>query len=302
MKFSEHKEALQLRRQGISYDNIGKRLGIAKSTLWRWLKTEGLVETQPQRLTELKRIAQRKGAAVNRAKRILRTRAIVEQAKRDVTHFSKRDLWLIGVALYWAEGTKQKPHNVAQRVVFTNSDPAMLLFFLRWLRTICHVPTEQLTFELCIHDTSNVEAARRFWSSTLQIPADRLRIRLKRHKRVPHRRNIGDGYVGLVRITVARSAQLNRRIAGWIAGLCQRVGESANGKPPDFGSGYPGSIPGSPVFRLETGVEGNRDSKSGRSDRLREDRLPRERLAATGTTRQRSVAGSGGADSWLPSF
>lgn len=31
------------------------RLGITKSTLWRWLKAEGVVETHPQRLTEWKR-------------------------------------------------------------------------------------------------------------------------------------------------------------------------------------------------------------------------------------------------------
>ena len=248
MKHSELQEAVHLRRQGVSYEAIRARLGIAKSTLWRWLKADGLVETQPQRLTELKRQAQRKGAATVRAQYLSRARAVKAEARRELGNCSPRDLFMIGTALYWAEGTKQKPHNIAQRVVFTNSDPAMLRVFLRWLRDICHVPNELLTFELCIHTSGDIEAAKRFWSAILQVPSERFRIRLKRHRRASSRRNVGARYVGLVRITVQRSAQLNRRIAGWIEGLCQLTGESANGKPSDFGSEYPGSIPGSPAI------------------------------------------------------
>ena len=244
---SERVEAISLRRDGATYSALQQRFGIAKSTLWRWLKAEGLVETEPQRLTELKRRAQQKGAAAVRAQYVARTRAIVEAARQEVDALSRRDLWLLGVALYWAEGTKQKPHNVAQRVAFANSDPRMACLFMKWLRDVCLIPVRQLTFEIFIHESADCEAARRFWASTLQLPSERFILRLKRHRLSPHRRNIGAAYVGLVRMTVARSAALNRRIAGWIEGIVQGIGESANGKPSDFGSEYPGSIPGSPA-------------------------------------------------------
>ncbi len=168
-------------------------------------------------------------------------------------HVSLRDLWMIGVSLYWAEGTKQKPYNVAQRVVFTNSDPARLRVFLRWLREICHVPSERLTFELYIHESGHIEAAQTFWAAALQVPLERFRVRLKRHKLLPHRRNVGDRSIGLVRVVVRKSASLNRRITGWSNGIVQGIGESANGKPSDFGSEYPGSIPGSPAICAERG-------------------------------------------------
>jgi hypothetical protein len=113
MKRHERIEALRLRRAGASYQAILSELGVARSTLWRWLKAEGLVETQPQRLTEARRQAQRKAATVNHERRLQRTQAIVEQAKRDIPSLSGRELFLIGVALYWAEGTKQKPHNIS---------------------------------------------------------------------------------------------------------------------------------------------------------------------------------------------
>ena len=241
-------KAIQWRREGLPYQQIIQRLRIAKSTLWRWLKAEQLVETHPQRLTESRRRAQHKGSAAVQTKYLANTAAIIEAAKGEVGIVSHRELWALGTALYWAEGSKQKPHNVAQRVTFANSDPAMVRVFLVWLNQICGIASERLTFELYLHESADVERARAFWESTLHIPSERFRVRLKRHRPVPHRRNIGDSYVGLVRVTVSQSARLNRKITGWIQGLSNEIGESANGKPPDFGSGYPGSIPGSPVF------------------------------------------------------
>ena len=248
IKRTEHEQAVSLRREGKTYHEIRQRFGIAKSTLWRWLKAEGLVNTQLQRRTELSRLAQRRAVIAIRAKRLARTLAVMEPARKQVGGLSPRHLWLIGVALYWAEGAKQKPHNIAQGVVFSNTDPAMLRIFLAWLRDVCHISSEDLAFEIYIHESANIESARQFWASTLQIPAERFRIRLKRHNPSPRRRNIGEHYAGLVRISVPKSAQLNRRITGWVEGIVQSLGESANGRPPEFGSGYPGSNPGSPAM------------------------------------------------------
>lgn len=58
---SEKARAIHLRKDGVSYGSILTQVSVAKSTLWRWLKAAGLVETQPQRLTELRRIAQTEG-------------------------------------------------------------------------------------------------------------------------------------------------------------------------------------------------------------------------------------------------
>ena len=81
LKQDQRLEAFRLRRHNLTYQDILCRLPVAKSTLWRWLKAEGLVETQPQRLTELRRLAQQKGAAVVRQKRIRRTELLIEEGK-----------------------------------------------------------------------------------------------------------------------------------------------------------------------------------------------------------------------------
>ena len=88
MRRSDRAEAVELRRNGATYQRLMQQFGMAKSTLWHWLKSEGLVETQPQRLTELKRIAQRKAAATVKAARLARTHTIVEQARREIGSLS----------------------------------------------------------------------------------------------------------------------------------------------------------------------------------------------------------------------
>src|SRR3989338_3553068 len=139
MKHTARDHALLLRQQGTSYQEIMERVGVAKSTVWRWLKAGGLVEANPQQLTELKRLAQQKGAATVKAARLARTHAIVEAARQEIGMVSLRDLWMLGLALYWAEGAKQKPANVSVGVMFVNSDPTAIRLFLAWLRAMCQV-------------------------------------------------------------------------------------------------------------------------------------------------------------------
>ena len=248
MKRSEQQDALNLRRQGVSYEDIRTRLGIAKSTLWRWLKAEGLVETQPQKLTELKRLAQRKGAAIVKARRLARTQAILEHASGEIGALSRRDLWLLGLAFYWAEGAKQKPRNISAGVIFVNTDPAAIRLFVKWLNEVCGVSDDRLGFEIYLHETADALRARVYWATQLCLPLERLsRIRWKRHRPATRRTNVGDTYHGLVRVRVARSSELNRTIAGWVVGVTQSLGSSVMVTHRALDPANPGSTPGSPA-------------------------------------------------------
>lgn len=249
MRRPDRDGAIQLRRNGVTYAAILQRFGMAKSTLWRWLKAEGLVETQPQRLTELKRIAQRKAAATVKAARLARTHAIVEPARREIGSLSLRDLWLMGIVLYWAEGAKQKPGNVSASVTFANSDPGAGRLFLAWLQEICDISHDRLSFEIYLHETASAERARAYWAYQLSIPAGQvIKIRWKRHRPATRRTNVGDSYHGLIRIKVRRSTELNRRITGWILGICDSLGSGVRATRLALDQKNPGSSPGSPAF------------------------------------------------------
>ncbi len=228
MKSSQQSQALVLRRDGLTYAAIQERLEIAKSTLWRWLKTEGLVDGQSQQYTERRLLAQRKAVQTVRRIRVEKTEAIMAGAAQEINGISTRELCLIGAALYWAEGSKQKEHKgqVSQQVVFVNTDPRMLRLFVRFLERCCGIPSSELRFRIYLHETASATEAQVYWCNQLGIDALRSApITWKRHKPTIFRTNVGSGYHGLVRVVVTKSTDLNRRIGGWIDGICVGIGE-----------------------------------------------------------------------------
>jgi len=242
--------AIELRRSGATYQAIRGRFGIAKSTVWRWLKAEGLVDGQSQQYTERRLLAQKKAAETVRRIRVERTAKILAQARAEVGALSRRDLWLIGTGLYWAEGAKQKDRNgaVSEQVVFSNTDPRMHRLFVRFLKQCCGIEESALTFRVYLHETAEAGKARTYWSEQLGIKRIEIApITWKRHKPTVFRSNIGERYHGLLRIVVRGSTDLNRRIAGWIEGLCTD-GEWCNGSTGPFGGPRPGPSPGSPAI------------------------------------------------------
>ena len=215
--------AIKLRKKGLSYSEILKEVPAAKSTLSLWLRNVGLAKRQRQKLTEKKRLAQIKGAQVRHNQRIERSRIITNRAFQEIGEITERELKLIGAALYWAEGSKQKEHNVSEQVMFSNSDPLMISVFLRWLVNICRISKQDLNYDLYIHESGKVKNAKNFWSKRLGIMDNLLRVYFKKHI-ITRRRNVGENYKGLIRIRVKRSTDLNRKIEGWIEGIYQNCG------------------------------------------------------------------------------
>lgn len=222
-KTKEKEKAIKLRKRGFSYNEILDQVLVSKSTLSLWLRSVGLAKRVKQRLTQKRILGQQRGARAKREQRIRLTEEIKKKAIREVEEISQKELWLIGIVLYWAEGAKQKETSPSQRVRFSNSNPLMVKVFLKWLRENCKIPLKDLDFEIYIHKTANIEKSKKYWSQILDLPLDKFqKIRLKKHKIKTKRKNIGENYHGLVSISVKRSTNLNRKIAGWIEGICKR--------------------------------------------------------------------------------
>lgn len=222
IKEKEKKDALALRRQGLSYNEILQHVPVAKSTLSVWLKDVGLAKAQTQRLTEKRKAAQQKAQEASRNKRITRETAIIKAAQKEIGRINKREFWLIGAALYWAEGSKQKANLVSQRVSFNNSDPRMILLFDQWLKKICGRKQDGIAYSLYIHKTGDLERAKKFWGTLLSTTIER--VYFKKHVPRTNRKNIQDTYFGLLRIEVRKSTDLNRKIKGWNLGISKGLG------------------------------------------------------------------------------
>ncbi|HEB01447.1 MAG TPA: hypothetical protein ENI16_00425, partial [Candidatus Portnoybacteria bacterium] len=147
-KTKEKHKAITLRKKGSSYNEILRLVPVAKSTLSLWLRDVGLAKCQRQKLTEKRKNAQLKAQQACREKRIQITEQIKSQAIKEIGNINKRELWLIGTALYWAEGTKQKETNISEQVSFSNSDPKMIALFLKWLYNIYHLTPNDIKVRL----------------------------------------------------------------------------------------------------------------------------------------------------------
>ncbi|MBI4175502.1 hypothetical protein HY523_02695 [Candidatus Berkelbacteria bacterium] len=224
-KIQEKQQACELRRQGFSYTEILEQIPVSRSTLSLWLRTMGLAREHKQRFTEKRRKAQQRGGEKIRQVRILETKILDENARQEVKTINQRELWLIGIALYWAEGTKERAESSrSQRVTFSNSDPKMILVFLRWLTEVIKIKRDTCVFELYIHEHANSERARNYWARILGLKPELLIVRYKRHTIRTNRKKVGDHYFGLIRVTVRSSTNLNRKINAWIEGIFEYSG------------------------------------------------------------------------------
>jgi hypothetical protein len=221
IKEKEKSEAIRLRKGGFSYNEILNHVNVSKSTLSLWLRDVGLAQHQAQRLTEKRRVAQKIAQASCRSNRIARETVIIVEAKKEIGKISPRELWLIGTSLYWAEGSKQKEHNVSQKVSFSNSDPKMILLFQKWLTLSCGLEKTAITPSIYIHRTGNVAKAKKFWERLLDMKIEK--IYFKNHNPKTPRKNSGENYYGLIRFDVKTSTDLNRKIKGWTNGIIESI-------------------------------------------------------------------------------
>lgn len=217
------KNAIALRKQGFSYSEINKKIPVSKSTLSLWLRDIVLSAKAENRLKARMKLGQPYGARAQKTIRIEKTNKIVRSAKKDIGIINKRELFLIGTALYWAEGAKQKEHNPSQIVTFSNSDYKMIQIFIKWLIDCLKISRSRIKFEIYSHENirqKEVEVVNH-WSKVTGFTKNNFKkIRYKKDKKNDFRKNQGKDYFGLLRINVRKSTDLNRKITGWTQGIC----------------------------------------------------------------------------------
>jgi hypothetical protein len=141
----------------------------------------------------------------------------VATAATAIGTLTDREILIAGAIAYWCEGAKRKTYRGTERVVFINSDPALIRFFLRFLAT-AGVSRSDLTFRVHIHESANVVAAEQFWLDfTGAAPSQFKKTTLKKHNPKTLRTNVGENYHGCLRIDVQRSRALYRKIEGWVS-------------------------------------------------------------------------------------
>ncbi|MGW2070864.1 hypothetical protein ACWCPK_20930 [Streptomyces sp. NPDC001953] len=201
-----------LRLQGWTYDRIEMELGCSRSSVSLWVRDLPRPERKRSR-EEASAISNRGWEEKLRIRDEERRRA-KKAAERAIGVLSPRELFLVGVGLYWAEGGKDKPYDRRETVTFVNSDPGMIEVFLAWLDLV-GVERGRLRFTVMIHENADVAGAEQYWAGL--VGADRSafnKTTLKKHNPRTVRKNVGDSYRGCLVIKVLKGADLYRRIEG----------------------------------------------------------------------------------------
>ncbi len=215
MKSKEREEARELRFRGNSISDITKALGVAKSSISLWVRDIKLTKKQKhflsQKGTLLDIVEKRRGTRL--ANEDAKRQVIIDQAQNEVIPFDKKELWLMGTVLYWAEGGKANRGSVN----FSNSDPNMIKFIMAYFRKICLV--EEKKFRCHIHTYShlNSQVAEKYWAGITKIPLNQFyKTYVKRTKSGIHKRDKLP--YGTLSIYICRT-ELYLKILGWVTGI-----------------------------------------------------------------------------------
>ncbi|MFF0386952.1 hypothetical protein [Streptomyces sp. NPDC004286] len=210
-------QARELRRQGHTYDQIEAALGCSRSSVSLWVRD--LPKPERRDPTEQAKLAARKRWDHELAIRDDQRRRTKAAAAADIGAMTPRELFMTGVALYWAEGAKDKPYARRENVQFVNSDPGVIRVFLAWL-DLLEVERERLRYRVMIHPTADVEGAQRYWAGLVGVDTSAFQpTTIKKHNPKTVRKNVGEDYRGCLVINVLQGADLYRRIEGWWTGM-----------------------------------------------------------------------------------
>jgi predicted transcriptional regulator len=210
--------AVEMRKTGMTYNEIASTLGVAKSTLGGWVKNI----FPPKIEAEIKKIAEQKYREKTIAWAKYRSRLINEKAKneqiryaRQIKKLTNKDLFFLGLGLYWAEGAKTELY----KYTFFNSDPFINKSILKFIYSFLGAKKEQIKIQMVLHLGIDEEMAKNYWSKTLSLNQKNFnRASYSLSAASKGRRPKNRLPYGTIQITVSGKKYANM-IKGWLQGL-----------------------------------------------------------------------------------
>lgn len=209
-------KATKLRKKGLSYNEIKKSVKVAKSTLSLWLKNISLPPKYRKRLYTKQIQFLSLGARSQKERRAKEVKIIIKNAEKEVKPILSKEVYqLMGAALYWAEGSKNKMFAI------TNSDPSLILFMVWWLDKIVGISPNKLHARLNIYSQQKEKDIKKFWADLTGIKLENFGKSYIKPLSTGFKRN--NLYYGTMRIEVPKSVNLKHRIFGWISGSLKKL-------------------------------------------------------------------------------
>jgi len=223
-KSAQRLEARRLRKKGFSINGIAKKTGFSKRTVSRWCNDIVLNSKQKRILWSRAKVKFNKNFRKYCERKHQKTIDKIEGLKREgvkkIGKLNQGELFVAGVALYWAEGFKKD-----MRFGFANSDQAMIKFCLKWLKECLGIKNKEISLSVTanISYKEKIRKIEKYWERVMGIPKTQFTKPFFQKTKWLKEYENPDDYHGVLRIRVARSTDLLRKIKGYIEGLKQNV-------------------------------------------------------------------------------
>jgi hypothetical protein len=213
-------EAIRLRKTGKSIKKIANVLNVSVGSVSSWCRDIELSPSQKKTLDTNARNPYYAGRGIYIRKLKKRTDLKISKLKtagiKEVGILNKRELFIAGISLYWAEGFKKD-----SQVGLASLDPMMIKFFINWLKTCFGYTNEDLIFRVTanISHQHRIKEIESYWSKELNVPLTQFRkpffqdVKWKKTYENPNE------YYGILRVRVRKSKDFLRKIYGFIEGL-----------------------------------------------------------------------------------
>ena len=219
-KFKLRIKARDLRQSGVSIIKIAEILKVSKSTVSTWVKDIilSIEQLEDLRNSSLKgaELGRLKSALIQKKKWLERKENARVIGKKIIDKLNRRELLLVGIALYWAEGSKKK-----RTIEFCNSDPLMIKLFLRWLKICFNIKTKELRCRIGINEIhkERENVVKKYWIEITKIPINQFtKTSFKKVQSKKIYDNI-EAHYGTLSIIVTKPSRFYLDILGLIDGL-----------------------------------------------------------------------------------
>jgi hypothetical protein len=155
--------AIRLRKEGKSYREIQRLLGVPLSTLSDWFRDQGWSDKVRESL-----VRKNKGESRVRMQKLNRIRGhklnrlydrARREAKAEFKNFKYHPLFIAGLVIYWGEGDK-----VSRGLVrVSNIDPLLVKLFVKFLTDICEVEKDTIRASILIYPDLDSKKCKGFW-------------------------------------------------------------------------------------------------------------------------------------------
>lgn len=213
----------KLRSAGFSLRDIHKETQVPVTTIRTWISDIHLTKQQINLLKDRVQKALQEGRlraqSLNKENSIKKQEDLMSKARDEIKELSDRELFIAGIALYWAEGFKNRHEH---RLGFCNSDPLMIRFYISWLEKCLKISKERIVLRLTLNESykNKIDKMQKYWVQKLGISLSQFTKPFFQTSKWKKHYNT-ENYYGVLRVHVKDSLDDLIKMKGWIEGLAR---------------------------------------------------------------------------------